>query len=101
MRRNFRRYAFASGARDILYGRPAYDSMQENTRIADAAIRCALAVVEGEEALAVFALGRLGTDEFDIASDADLLFLRPQSANGDEVRIKAEKVMHALAAYTK
>jgi len=101
MRRNFRRYAFASGARDILYGRPAYESMVENTRIADAAIRCALDVVGGGETLAVFALGRLGTDEFDIASDADLLFVRTQSTDADEARTRAERLMHALAAYTK
>lgn len=101
MRRNFRRYAFASGSRDILYSRPAYESMHENTRIADAAIQCGLSVVGGDQILAVFALGRLGTDEFDVASDADLLFIRPQSANGDEARTTAEKLMHALAAYTK
>ncbi|HEY6971997.1 MAG TPA: putative nucleotidyltransferase substrate binding domain-containing protein [Candidatus Angelobacter sp.] len=101
MRRNYRRYEFASGARDILYGRPAYESMAENSRIADAAVQCALRVVGGAETLAVFALGRLGTDEFDIASDADLLFLRTQSTQPDEARSKAEKVMHALAAYTK
>ncbi|HEY6350850.1 MAG TPA: hypothetical protein VI636_15725 [Candidatus Angelobacter sp.] len=101
MRKSFRRYAFASGARDVLYGRPVYESMRENARIADAAIQCALGVVGGEETLAIFALGRLGTDEFDVASDADLLFVHPQSANGDDARNTAEKLMHALAAYTK
>ncbi|HLJ29715.1 MAG TPA: hypothetical protein VKY85_23610 [Candidatus Angelobacter sp.] len=101
MRRNFRRYAFAGGARDILYGRSAYESMEENTRIADAAIRCALSLIEGDESLGVFALGRLGTGEFDIASDADLLFIRAQQTDGDEARAKAEKLMHTLAAYTK
>ena len=101
MRRNYRRYAFTSGSRDLLYGRAAYESMHENTRIADAAIRCALRVIEGEETLAVFALGRLGTDEFDIASDADLLFVRPQSVNAEDARTTAERLMHALAAYTK
>lgn len=101
MRRNFRRYAFASGSRDLLYGRPAYESMHENTRIAGAAIQCALGVIGGEETLAVFALGRLGTDEFDIASDADLLFIRARSTNEEEARARAEKLMHALSAYTK
>ena len=101
MRRNFRRYAFASGSRDILYGRSSYESMHENTRIADAAIQCALAVVAGETTLAVFALGRLGTDEFDIASDADLLFIRSQSVNAEDARTMAERLMHALSAYTK
>ena len=101
MRRNFRRYTFASGARDILYSRPVHDSMQENTRIAEAAVRCALNVIGGEGTLAVFALGRLGSDEFDIASDADLLFVRDSKTNADEARTRAEKLMHALAAYTK
>ena len=101
MRRSFRRYAFANGARDVLFARPAYESMTENTSVADAAIRCALGVVEGAEVLGVFALGRLGTHEFDIASDADLLFVRSQQTDADEARAKAEKLMHALAAYTK
>jgi glutamate-ammonia-ligase adenylyltransferase len=101
MRRNFRQYTFASAARDILYGRAANDSMQENTRIAEAAIHCALEVIGGEEALAIFALGRLGSDEFDIASDADLLFLRAPQTDADDARSKAEKFMHTLAAYTK
>ena len=101
MRRRYRSYAFASGARDILHGRPAYESMSENTRIADAAVRCALQVAGGEEDLGVFALGRLGTGEFDIASDADLLFIRSQQTDADDARAKAERLMHALAAYTK
>ncbi len=101
LRQHYRRHAFAGGARDILFGRSAFASMGESTLIADAAVRCALAIVEGEEALGVFALGRLGTQEFDIASDADLLFVRGQQTNSDEARTKAEKLMHALAAYTK
>ena len=51
--------------------------------------------------LGVFALGRLGTSEFDIASDADLLFVRSQQTDSDLARSAAEKFMHALAAYTK
>lgn len=101
MRRSFRRYAFAGGARDILYARDPYESMNERTSIADAAIRCALAVAGGEQTLAVFALGRLGTHEFDIASDADLFFVRARQTDGDLARSRAEKLMHALAAYTK
>lgn len=101
LRRNYRQYEFTSGARDILHGRPAYQSMRENTRIADAAVRSAMEIIAGGEILAVFALGRLGTDEFDIASDADLLFVRAPEADGEQARSKAEKLMHALAAYTK
>ena len=101
MRRNFRRYAFAGGARDILYARGPYESMTERTYVADAAIRCALAVAGGEKTLGVFGLGRLGTHEFDIASDADLFFVRARQTDSDAARSQAEKLMHALAAYTK
>jgi glutamate-ammonia-ligase adenylyltransferase len=49
----------------------------------------------------VFALGRLGSEEFDIASDADLLFVRAPEADEEEARLDAERLVHALAAYTK
>jgi glutamate-ammonia-ligase adenylyltransferase len=101
MRRSFREYVVGSGARDILFGRSAYDSMKENTCIADAAINCALNAVEGRHILGVFALGRLGAIEFDLASDADLLFVRSQEGDSEEARTKAEKLVHALAAYTR
>jgi glutamate-ammonia-ligase adenylyltransferase len=101
LRRGFRSRIFAVGAQDILSPRPALDSMRETTRVADAAIRAALRVVRGEDVLAVFALGRLGTEEFDIASDADLLFVRDPQAGEDQARAAAEKLMHTLAAYTR
>jgi [glutamine synthetase] adenylyltransferase / [glutamine synthetase]-adenylyl-L-tyrosine phosphorylase len=101
LRRGFRARIFARGAQDILAPGPAFDSMLETTRLADAAIRCALRMVEGQDFLAVFALGRLGTDEFDIASDADLLFVRDARTPEGVARAAAEKLVHALAAYTR
>jgi glutamate-ammonia-ligase adenylyltransferase len=101
LRRGFRLQIFAAGARDILSPRPALDSMRETTRVADAAIRSALRLVDGEQDLAVFALGRLGTQEFDIASDADLLFVRDLETREEQARAAAEKLMHTLAAYTR
>src|SRR5262249_37900775 len=56
---------------------------------------------QAEKSLAVFALGRLGTEEFDIGSDADLLFVRAPEADEEEARLDAERLVHALAAYTK
>src|SRR5262249_18475070 len=41
------------------------------------------------------------THEFDIASDADLLFVRAPEAGEDEARLDAERLVHALSAYTK
>jgi [glutamine synthetase] adenylyltransferase / [glutamine synthetase]-adenylyl-L-tyrosine phosphorylase len=101
LRRGFRSQIFAVGAQDVLAPRPALDSMRQTTRLADAAVRSGLRIVHGEEILAVFALGRLGTQEFDIASDADLLFVRDPETSEDEARAAAEKLMHTLAAYTR
>jgi glutamate-ammonia-ligase adenylyltransferase len=101
LRKNYREQSFAVAAQDIVSPRPAFLSMQESSRLADRAIQCALRMVQGEQSLAVFALGRLGTDEFDIASDADLLFVRAPEADEDEARLDAERLVNALAAYTK
>ncbi|HKF20837.1 MAG TPA: hypothetical protein VKE93_04665 [Candidatus Angelobacter sp.] len=101
LRRDFRKCAFAVGARDVLAPRAAFASMRDIARLGDAAIRRALKVVEGERSLGVFALGRLGTEEFDIASDADLLFVRAPDADEEKARLDAERLVHALSAYTK
>jgi glutamate-ammonia-ligase adenylyltransferase len=101
LRRDFRRFALAVGAQDVLSPRSAIASLREITRIGDAAIRRALAITEGDRHLALFALGRLGTDEFDIASDADLLFVRAPEAPEADARLDAEKLVHAVSAYTR
>jgi len=51
--------------------------------------------------LAVLALGRLGTYEFDLGSDADLLFVRDSELDHAEATRIAEKVMQILSAYTR
>jgi glutamate-ammonia-ligase adenylyltransferase len=101
LRRKFRQENFVIDAQDVLAPRPVYASFKESTRLVDEAIGCALRMVEGEQALAVFALGRLGTEEFDIASDADLLFVRASGADEGPARLAAERLVHALSAYTK
>lgn len=101
LRHKFRKVSFALGARDVLAPRSAFESMAETSALADEAIRLALSIVQGQDVLAVFALGRLGTEEFDIASDADLLFLRRNKADAEAARMLAEKVIHALGAYTR
>ncbi|HSM79708.1 MAG TPA: hypothetical protein VLT57_18850 [Bryobacteraceae bacterium] len=101
LRRSYRKAVFAAGARDILAPRPAFESMQETSHVADAAIRVALRTSDGERTLAVFALGRLGTEEFDIASDADLLFVRAPEIDPEPARAAAAQLVHALAAYTR
>jgi glutamate-ammonia-ligase adenylyltransferase len=101
LRKRYREASFAIAAQDIVLPRPAFKSMRESSRLAERAIECALRIVQGEKSLAVFALGRLGTDEFDIASDADLLFARAPEADEQQARIDAERLVNALSAYTK
>jgi glutamate-ammonia-ligase adenylyltransferase len=47
------------------------------------------------------ALGRLGTREFDLLSDADLLFVCDASENREALTKSAEQIMQSLAAYTQ
>ena len=101
LRRQFHQASFAIAAQDVLLPRPVFLSMKVNTQLADEAIRAALRVVQAERSLAVFALGRLGTEEFDLGSDVDLLFVRAPEADEEEARLDAERLVHALAAYTK
>lgn len=101
LRRKFHQAGFALAAQDVLQPRPVFVSMRLRTELADEAVRAALRIIAGERRLAVFALGRLGTEEFDIASDADLLFVRPPEVDEEEARQDAERLVHALAAYTK
>jgi [glutamine synthetase] adenylyltransferase / [glutamine synthetase]-adenylyl-L-tyrosine phosphorylase len=101
LRRKFHLARFSIAAEDVLSARPVFVSLKINTQLADEAIRAALRIVEAERSLAVFALGRLGSEEFDTASDADLVFVRAPEADEEEARLDAERLVQALAAYTK
>ena len=100
LRLSYRRRAFLSGARDILQPRPVYESLAENSCAADRAIAAALAIADAPEGFAVLALGRLGTREHDLLSDADLLFVREEQVDSFAAIRAAERVMEALSAYT-
>ena len=47
------------------------------------------------------ALGRLGSREFDLLSDADVLFVADESASPEVARRAAERTMDSLTAYTR
>ena len=100
VRREFRRQSFRTGARDVLHPRSVFESLAETTAAAEEAIRAAVQIAEAPAQFAVLALGRLGSCEFDLASDADLLFVRHQRASALQATRAAERVVQALAAYT-
>jgi glutamate-ammonia-ligase adenylyltransferase len=90
---------FVSAARDVIEARPVFASLMDSTNAAEEAISTAFAM-SNVNGLAVMALGRLGTHEFDCLSDADLLFVRDRTLPADEAIRVAENLMHSLSAYT-
>lgn len=115
-----REAAFAAAARAILGETQPFDTFAELTRAAQSAIRAALSFAAHDEAqhgtgeegthgtttsdspFVVLALGRLGTAEFDVGSDADVAFFAtPQDE--DEMqkwRRLAERFIRAAGSYT-
>ncbi len=100
LRRHYRRRVFLSGARDLFQLREVFDSLSENTASAEAAIQAALAIAGAPAGFAVMGLGRLGAREFDLLSDADVLFVCDEDCAQEEMRRVAAQMMDALTAYT-
>jgi glutamate-ammonia-ligase adenylyltransferase len=101
LRRHFRHCVFASGARDLAELRPIYSSLTETTAAAEEAITAAFGIAGAPKGLAVLALGRVGSREFDLLSDADLLFVCDESQDRRALTKAAERMMQALSAYTQ
>ncbi|HEV2114691.1 MAG TPA: hypothetical protein VGR48_01620, partial [Terriglobales bacterium] len=101
LRRHYRHRVFASGATDILELRPVYESLRQTSLAADNALRAAFAIAGAPPGLAVLALGRLGTFEFDLLSDADVLFVREESLPAEAAARAAGQIMQTLSAYTR
>jgi glutamate-ammonia-ligase adenylyltransferase len=101
LRRHFRHLIFTAGARDIAERRSVYSSLTETTTAAEHAIAAAFQITGSPSGLAILALGRLGTREFDLLSDADLLFICGGSDDREALTRSAEQIMQALAAYTQ
>jgi [glutamine synthetase] adenylyltransferase / [glutamine synthetase]-adenylyl-L-tyrosine phosphorylase len=117
LRRYFRREMFRIQAASLCLRVPVFDTLQINSDLADAAIaasyRMALEHVllahppsqpgyQPRQQLMVIALGRLGMREFDLASDADLVFAIPDEDHDEQLfwtRV-AERIMDLITAYT-
>src|SRR5262249_14498344 len=75
LRQHFRHRMFSSISRDVTEQRPIYSSFAESSAAADSAISAAFGLAGNPRGVTILALGRLGTREFDLLSDADLLFV--------------------------
>ena len=100
LRQHFRHRAFVVGARDVIEGRDVYDSFKATTAAAEDVMAAAVRMAEAE-GLAVMGLGRLGSGEFDLLSDADVLFVCGDGDDRTALTKSAERMMHALSAYTR
>lgn len=101
LRRHFRHCMFASGVRDLVEQRPVYPALVETSTAAEEAISAAFEIAGAPTGLAILALGRLGTREFDLLSDADLLFVGDENRDRRELTRAAEEIMQVLSAYTQ
>lgn len=117
LRRFFHREMFRIQSESVCLGVPVFRTLERTSHLADAAIatayRIALWHVLGthppsrdgylpENQLLVIALGRLGVREFDLGSDADLIFVLPDEDSGELMfwTKVAERLIHTLTAYT-
>jgi glutamate-ammonia-ligase adenylyltransferase len=117
LRRYFRREMFRIQAASICQRVPVFETLQQTSELADTAIAaCYQMAVEHiaalhpppnagyqpRQQLMVIALGRLGMREFDLASDADLVFVLPDHDHEEHVfwtRV-AERIVDLITAYT-
>ncbi|WP_051669721.1 glutamine-synthetase adenylyltransferase [Bryobacter aggregatus] len=111
MRRAFRRRNFRIQCESLCLRRPVFETLSATSDLADAVIaqayRLALNDVSKgrtqiDRDMMVVALGRLGMREFDLASDADLVFILPNDAAEDLefwTRVAA-RMIELLTAYT-
>jgi len=117
LRRWFRRAILRIEAESICRSHPIFETLDKTSRLADAVIARAYEIAIADVRLSnppenagyqpanqmlAIALGRLGMREFDLGSDADLVFVLPDSDASEMVfwtRV-AERLVHLITAYT-
>ncbi|MGH9512808.1 MAG: putative nucleotidyltransferase substrate binding domain-containing protein [Terriglobales bacterium] len=101
LRKHFRHCVFAMGARDVAGLCGVYESLDSITAVAEDAVAAALAIAGNPDGLAIMAVGRLGSRELDVLSDADLLFVAERDRDRERLTKAAHRVMDTLSAYTQ
>lgn len=116
LRQSFRARTLALGVGDCAEPDDVFARLDRWSDLAAAAVASAFAMARwglprgtsgafgpADTPLAVLALGRLGLSEFDLGSDADLIFVAPSGTSLDGLARAirwAEKTIEALASYT-
>jgi len=107
LRRHFQAEMFRLQAESVCLQRPVFETLERVSRLADLAIAAAARLASSAAGfpscqLMVVALGRLGMAEFDLGSDADLVFILPDALAPDRPRWTrvAESIIATLGSYT-
>jgi len=87
--------------RSFLEARPVWETLFSFSQSFDRILQQALAATEAPQGFAVFAVGRLGTCELDVLSDADLVFLRGADCNAEDAERCARSLVAILSGYTR
>ncbi len=118
LRRHYRARVLELGAADLVGRDSVFAALRRWSNLAARSIASALSIasetlernaMEGAGGLAALpfvalGLGRLGLEEFDLASDADLVFLTVQATAKGEIAFwtrLAEKTIEVLSSYTR
>jgi [glutamine synthetase] adenylyltransferase / [glutamine synthetase]-adenylyl-L-tyrosine phosphorylase len=114
LRENYRRRVLAIVVRAVLGASQPFETFATLTRLADEALAGALRIsareilgsdVQVESApFSAIALGRLGTNEMDVGSDADLIFVVDETLTAEERepwRRLAERFVQLVSSYTQ
>ena len=110
-----RRAVLRSVGRSVLEGCPIWEILREHTQSFDHILDKALAASSAPHpsapttgalgtpppGFAVFAVGRLGTCELDVLSDADLVFLRKPECDAELAGQCAQAVVGMVSGYTR
>ncbi|MBZ5728067.1 MAG: glutamine-synthetase adenylyltransferase [Acidobacteriia bacterium] len=114
LRRFYRRQMLRIQSESILQAANIFDTLKQTSALADRVIaeayRMAIAEApppanasyEPRDQMMVIALGRLGMSEFDLGSDADLVFVIPDADAGEQPFWTgvAERMVQTMSCYT-
>ena len=114
LRRFYRRQMLRIQCRSMLECAPIFHTLAQTSALADCVIEAAYRIAIAEAAppssagyqprdqMMTIALGRLGMREFDLGSDADLVFVIPDADASEHVFWTgiAERMIQTLSAYT-
>lgn len=101
LRRYYRAQMLRIQSRSILQAAPIFETLGQTSALADTVIRAAYNLAgAGSGEMMVIALGRLGMGEFDLGSDADLVFVIPDGADQPFWTGVAERLIQTITAYT-